>query len=202
VIGAKRWYQSRTIWVGVLTVIAAVVSALALPSAGWREAVLAGLGAVMVVLRRITARPIAPSDKPPGPRLTLLLLLLLPLAVSACAGWKDAAVRSLWIGHDVGVGAERVAVAACRPVLAECIAAKTNPCPALEACQAKRRTALAAVESLQRSLRAALTAVEVAQEPTAAKAIAAVLSAARDVCGVLRAWSLPVAACDLLGGAR
>jgi len=53
----KRWYESKTIWLGVSTIVIAVVSAVA-GGAGWEEAVLAAIGAVNVFLRTQTGKAI------------------------------------------------------------------------------------------------------------------------------------------------
>ena len=53
----KKWYLSRTIWLGFLTVAAAGVAALA-EGLRWEQALLAVIGAANVVLRTQTDTPI------------------------------------------------------------------------------------------------------------------------------------------------
>jgi len=60
----KSWYKSRTIWLGVGTIITAVVTAC-LQGAGWEEGVLAAVGALSILLRAQTNLPIA-TRKTPG----------------------------------------------------------------------------------------------------------------------------------------
>jgi predicted Zn-dependent protease len=50
----KPWYKSRTLWLGAAAVLAAGASALASPDAGWREIVLACVGAAVVFIRTQT----------------------------------------------------------------------------------------------------------------------------------------------------
>jgi len=53
----KPWYESRTIWLGLATLAAAALSALA-GGAGWQEAAIAGIGAANIFLRTQTEKPI------------------------------------------------------------------------------------------------------------------------------------------------
>lgn len=55
----KKWWQSKTIWVNVLTTIGTVGATLvdALPAA-WGAKIVAVLGLVNVVLRAITSEPV------------------------------------------------------------------------------------------------------------------------------------------------
>ncbi len=45
----KRWYESKTIWLGLGTIATAVISAVA--GGGWQEAVLAAIGAANIFIR-------------------------------------------------------------------------------------------------------------------------------------------------------
>ena len=54
----KRWYESKTIWLGLTTIATAVMSAVA-GGAGWQEAVIAAIGAVNIFIRTQTEKPIA-----------------------------------------------------------------------------------------------------------------------------------------------
>ena len=53
----KRWYESKTIWLGLATIATAVVSAVA-GGAGWQEAVIAAIGAANIFVRTQTGKPI------------------------------------------------------------------------------------------------------------------------------------------------
>lgn len=54
----KRWYESKTIWLGLATIATAALSALA-GGAGWQEAVIAAIGAANIFIRTQTDKPIA-----------------------------------------------------------------------------------------------------------------------------------------------
>lgn len=54
----KRWYESKTIWLGLGTIATAVISAVA-GGGGWQEAVLAAIGAANIFIRTQTDKPIA-----------------------------------------------------------------------------------------------------------------------------------------------
>lgn len=87
----KPALQSRTLWLAALMILTALVDALA-AGAGWRQLLLAVLGAGVGVLRYLTTDPIAR----PGPRTPSLPVLLLLPAAAACislrcgAAWPDA----------------------------------------------------------------------------------------------------------------
>jgi hypothetical protein len=49
----KSWFESKTIWLGVATIAAAFVSALA-GGASWNDAALAAIGAANIFLRTQT----------------------------------------------------------------------------------------------------------------------------------------------------
>lgn len=49
----KPWYESKLIWTGTLAILTAVVQALE-TGADWKAAVLAGFGALVLVLRPLT----------------------------------------------------------------------------------------------------------------------------------------------------
>jgi hypothetical protein len=49
--GGKPWYASRTIWLGVLSVAAAVVSSLVEINPTVTSAILAGIGAAVIAIR-------------------------------------------------------------------------------------------------------------------------------------------------------
>ena len=53
----KSWYKSKTIWLGLLTIVTAAVSALT-GGAGWHDAALAGIGAANIFLRTQTDKPV------------------------------------------------------------------------------------------------------------------------------------------------
>ncbi|HQG03891.1 MAG TPA: hypothetical protein PK838_06165 [Thermoleophilia bacterium] len=53
----KSWYESKTIWLGLATIATAVVSAVA-GGAGWKEAVIAAVGAANIFLRTQTDKPV------------------------------------------------------------------------------------------------------------------------------------------------
>ena len=53
----KPWYKSRTIWLGVGTIAAAVVSSL-VAGGTWKEGVLAAIGALNIFVRTQTSKPI------------------------------------------------------------------------------------------------------------------------------------------------
>lgn len=53
----KRWYESKTIWLGLATIATAVLSAVA-GGAGWQEAVIAAIGAANIYVRTQTDKPI------------------------------------------------------------------------------------------------------------------------------------------------
>lgn len=53
----KRWYESKTIWLGLATITTAVISAVA-GGAGWQEAVIAAIGAANIFVRTQTDKPI------------------------------------------------------------------------------------------------------------------------------------------------
>ena len=53
----KKWYQSKTIWLGIGAVVTAVVSSLQ-ASPDWKTAVIAGLGAGGILLRALTTEGI------------------------------------------------------------------------------------------------------------------------------------------------
>jgi len=53
----KSWYESKTIWLRLATIVTAVVSAVA-GGAGWQEAVLGALGAANIFLRTQTDKPV------------------------------------------------------------------------------------------------------------------------------------------------
>jgi len=70
----KAWYASRTVWAGVLAIIAAVLAAvldvpLVRDTPHVAESILAAAGVVGIVLRLVTGQPIAgsPADTPPAP---------------------------------------------------------------------------------------------------------------------------------------
>jgi hypothetical protein len=50
---AKKWYNSKTIWAGVAAIAAAVAEALA-TGLDYKAVLLAGYGALAVVLRTVT----------------------------------------------------------------------------------------------------------------------------------------------------
>jgi hypothetical protein len=47
----KPWYASRTIWLGILSVVAAVVTSLATLNPMITSAILAGIGAAIIAIR-------------------------------------------------------------------------------------------------------------------------------------------------------
>jgi len=53
----KSWYESRTIWLGIASIVTAIVSAVA-GGAGWQEAVLGAIGVSNVFLRTQTNQPL------------------------------------------------------------------------------------------------------------------------------------------------
>ncbi len=53
----KKWYQSRTIWLGVSAVGSAVCAAVA-GGAGWQTILLAGIGALGIFLRTKTSEAV------------------------------------------------------------------------------------------------------------------------------------------------
>ena len=53
----KSWYASKTIWLGLATIVTAVISAVG-GGAGWQEAVLAAIGAGNIFLRTQTDKPV------------------------------------------------------------------------------------------------------------------------------------------------
>ena len=53
----KSWASSKTIWLGVSTVLTAVGSSLS-NGVGWREGVIAAIGAANIFLRTQTSQPI------------------------------------------------------------------------------------------------------------------------------------------------
>jgi len=81
----KRWYESKLIWLGVLTVLGAVADGLA-AGWGWRQLVVAGIGALIGVLRLATTKEI--TSPPAGPSLLLPLVLCAGLA-GGCGGQID-----------------------------------------------------------------------------------------------------------------
>ncbi len=54
----KRWYESKTIWLGLGSIATAVISAVA-SGAGWQEAAIAAIGAANIFIRTQTDKPIA-----------------------------------------------------------------------------------------------------------------------------------------------
>lgn len=54
----KSWYKSKTIWLGLTTIVTAVVSSL-VGGANWHDAVLAAIGAANVLLRTQTDQPVS-----------------------------------------------------------------------------------------------------------------------------------------------
>ena len=131
------------------------------------------------------------------------LLVVLALSTSACATWRDTTTRSLATAVDIADVAADVANDACKPVLASCIAAKLNPCPALDTCHATRRPVLKALSSLHSAVLVGLVAVEADSKGGALKAALAALDAAREVCRCLVVWGKAPSVCKALtGGAR
>lgn len=60
-IDKKKWHQSRMVWLGVLTIVGAAVTAWA--SGGtWKEAVIAAVGAAIIFLRTDTTAAITKGD--------------------------------------------------------------------------------------------------------------------------------------------
>jgi len=53
----KSWYESKTIWLGLATIVTAAVSAVA-GGAGWKEAMLAAIGATNIFLRTQTDKAV------------------------------------------------------------------------------------------------------------------------------------------------
>jgi hypothetical protein len=53
----KSWYKSKTIWLGVTTIVTAVISAVA-GGGSWHEVVLAAVGAANILLRTQTEQPV------------------------------------------------------------------------------------------------------------------------------------------------
>jgi hypothetical protein len=54
----KSWYKSKTIWLGVTTIVTAVISAVA-GGGSWHEVVLAAVGAANILLRTQTDKAVA-----------------------------------------------------------------------------------------------------------------------------------------------
>jgi hypothetical protein len=69
----KKWYQSKLIWAGITAVLTAVLAALS-TSWDWKIAVLGGLGALVVVLRKYTDTGI------------VALIFAAMIGTSACTG--------------------------------------------------------------------------------------------------------------------
>jgi len=137
------------------------------------------------------------APKSPKPPIALLLLLLMPL-IGACGSWRDTTIRGLWVAHEVSLASQRAAPLACVATRTACTAI---PCPKLEACKATRRKVLAGAESLDRGLELGRKAVAAGEKPAAAKVLQLVISAATEVCKVLKLWDAAPAACSMLGGA-
>jgi len=53
----KKWYQSKTIWLGVSAVVSAACAAVA-GGAGWQAVILAAVGAAGVYLRTVTDKAV------------------------------------------------------------------------------------------------------------------------------------------------
>lgn len=106
----KRWYESKLIWLGVLTVLGAVADGLA-AGWGWRQLVVAGIGALIGVLRLATTKEITAPPAVPS--------LLLPLVLAAgLAGGCGATVAT---GLDkVQTGVEITWQLGYLPISADC----------------------------------------------------------------------------------
>jgi len=51
----KKWYQSRLVWLGALTILASVLTA-SLEGLGWREISISLIGTLIVMLRADTSK--------------------------------------------------------------------------------------------------------------------------------------------------
>jgi hypothetical protein len=58
----KLWYQSRTVWLGVLTVAVAGLTSY-VGGAKWEQALLVALGAAIVALRAKTTKPLGRKQR-------------------------------------------------------------------------------------------------------------------------------------------
>ena len=62
----KSWLESKTLWVGVATILTAIASSI-VGGAGWKEIVLAAVGALNIFLRTQTDQPITFKKLPAQP---------------------------------------------------------------------------------------------------------------------------------------
>jgi len=104
-------------------------------------------------------------------------LLLAGLLLDVCASWQSTARASLDAAHRTGIVARELAPSMCRPALEDCIAAKSNPCPALQRCQAARAVLVKACDSLQRAVLLGWAAVASDDQPIAQRAVSVALEA-------------------------
>ena len=56
-MNSKKWYLSKSVWLGVLAIAGAVVQSIA-SGASWESVTLAAFGSATVVLRSVTKLPL------------------------------------------------------------------------------------------------------------------------------------------------
>jgi len=108
---------------------------------------------------------------------TLAILSLLTLVVGCSASWQTIVQKSIRSQVVVMDAAAAFAVGVCEPVLQECIANRTNPCPALDKCQDVRKKALVYLKLAAQSLDTAAMAAEAGDRKDADAAVDAALRA-------------------------
>lgn len=54
---AKKWYQSKAVWLGVSAIVIAVLTAID-QGVSWPQAALAGVGAAGILIRAVTSIPL------------------------------------------------------------------------------------------------------------------------------------------------
>lgn len=118
---------------------------------------------------------------------TIVLLSFLTL-FSACK--PDTYYRTLSTASVTAGAVAEVAYDMCEPVLAGCIAAETNPCPALTSCQLARREVYRTLQTAQQALRVAVESREAGKIEDAEDALSLGLKLINEIRAILARYGV------------